>query len=517
MKKTFTFFCILVGFVTIQAQTNIPLTNGDCSSDATFTVSGTSSQNISGYTISQTSPAALNLTTSGISGGSMKIFGTVNGTAQGNLTITTALVDISSYPVDATFTFQCKMTCGTATSSAQPYNVTIISYAADGTTVISTGLTSNVLTLTKVQPNTNANAGVAQLIGATAAMKANTVTPGLDAKYIAFQLQMGKMLTNNLTFDDFTLTKLDVAPATTIGTPSNANLSYEAGNGPSAESAFTVSGVGLGTDNIVLTPGSNLEISLTTGSGFVANPSTISLTPNSGTVNSTTIYTRLISGINGIGAVGSSSTRVTVFHQTAGTRIVQFSGNVNGISVSNPVSTAIGYIVGNGPSAEQTFNVSGSGLTTDLIVTPGANMEISATSGSGFASTPITLTQTAGNVASTPIYARLIAGLPVTVYNDATTKVTTSSSGLTGKEIQFVGTVDLGTGISNFKTSDLKCIAINGAIQISGVESGKLLEVFNSTGQKIKSIITVENNIIPLSTKGIYFIKVNKCVKKIVL
>ena len=626
MKKVITLLVALVVIATMQAQTSIPLTNGDCSGTAfTFgTTTGTFTPE--GYTIVVASTAALNTSTSGVnvsSSGTLKLVGT-NGSAQGQATITTAKVDISSYPVDATFTYACKLTCGTATAQAQPYNVIMIAYAADGITIV----TANTLTLSKVQPNTNTTAQVT--IGATGVMRANTVVPGQDAKYIVFQLQMGKMLTNNLTFDDFTLTKLGEPPVTVTGTPSNADLSYEVGNGPSAESTFTVSGTGLGTDNIVLTPSSNIEISLTSGSGFVANPTTISLTPTSGAVTSTTIYTRLKSGISGLGAVGASSARVTVFHSTAGTKTVQFTGNVkgiavsnpastsisytesagpsteeilnvsgvglttdvvvtpgtnieisttsgagfastpitltqaggavastpiyarliagltvgsyndattlvtasstgftsvvkqfkgtvNGIAMSNPISTALYYAQGLGPSAERTFDVSGLGLTADIAVTPGANVEISLTSGSGFASTPITLTQTLGSVASTPIYARLIAGLSPATYNDATTKVVASSTGLTSKELQFVGTVDLGTGIANNNVSNLKCIAANGTINVIGVEVGKQIDIYNSVGQKAKSVTATDNTIIELSAKGIYFVKVDALVEKVIL
>jgi len=625
MKKTITILLLLVAIATTQAQTIIPMTNGDCSTAAAL--SGSSPYVITGYTIVQTA-GTLTLASSGISGGTLKIFGTANGSAQGNLTITTDKVDISSYPVNSTFTFSCKLTCGIATSSAQPYNLVIAAYDVNGTLISSAGTNNPVLTLTKVQPNTNVTSQVT--INATAAMNANAITPGTDAKYIALQLQMGKMLTNNLTFDDFTLTKLDVVPTTVTGTPSNSALSYEVGNGPSPESTFTVSGTGLGTDAIVLTPASNIEISTTTGSGFVANPSTISLTPTSGTVNSTTIYTRLKSGINGIGAVSASAARVTVFHQTAGTKIIQFTGNVNGMAISNPASTAIGYLQGNGPSAEQTFNVSGSGLTTDVVVTPGSNMEISTTTGTGFASTPITLTQTGGAVAATPIYARLIAGVtsgvykdattlvtvsstgftnkvqqftatvsgiiitnpvstfigylqgngpsaeqtfnvsgfgltadvvvtpganmeistttgtgfastPITLtqtagavaatsiyarlkaglsaatYNDATTLVTASSTGFINKTVQFVGTVDLGTALTNSNISIINIIAANGAINVTGVKAGKQIDIFNNVGQKVKSVTAIDNNNISLSTNGIYLIKVDTLVQKVIL
>ncbi len=57
-------------------------------------------------------------------------------------------------------------------------------------------------------------------------------------------------------------------------------------------------------------------------------------------------------------------------------------------------------------SSEQYYTVSGSGLNADIVITPPAGFEISKTSGSGFSSTPITLIQTGGSVASTPIYVR---------------------------------------------------------------------------------------------------------------
>ena len=292
-------------------------------------------------------------------------------------------------------------------------------------------------------------------------------------------------------------------------------MSYEIGNGPSAEQSFQVAGANLGSNNITVTPGANIELSTASGSGFAS--SAITLTPAGGTVATTTLYARLIAG-QSLGSVGANATRqVNVAATGTTTKTIQFTGTVNGVVISNPVSTAIGYMVGNGPSAEQTFNVSGSGLTTDLVVTPGANIEISTTTGSGFASTPITLTQIGGAVAATPIYARLIAGLAASTYNDATTKVTASSTGLTSKELQFVGTVDLGTGIANKNTSDLKCFTTNNTIRITGVETGKPIDIYNGVGQKIKSIIATASNNISLSAKGIYLVKVDVTVQKVIL
>jgi len=74
-------------------------------------------------------------------------------------------------------------------------------------------------------------------------------------------------------------------------TPSALDFGELCVNATSAEQTYTVSGTNL-TGNIVITPPANFEISLTSGAGFVANPSTITLTPATGTVAATTIYVR---------------------------------------------------------------------------------------------------------------------------------------------------------------------------------------------------------------------------------
>ena len=113
-------------------------------------------------------------------------------------------------------------------------------------------------------------------------------------------------------------------------------------------------------------------------------------------------------------------------------------------TVSTPASTALTYVYGAGPSAEQSYTVSGANLTANVVVTPGSNLEISTTSGSGFASAPITLTQSGGTVATTTIYTRLIAGLAVGTGGGTSTRlitVSTATSGVANKTIQFTASI----------------------------------------------------------------------------
>jgi len=97
------------------------------------------------------------------------------------------------------------------------------------------------------------------------------------------------------------------------------------------------------------------------------------------------------------------------------------------------------YGAGAGPSAEKSFTVRGSLLTSNLIVTSSANYEISTTSGNLFeAINPIELTPVDGVVAERVIYARLKAGMIVNNYSG---DITITSAGATSKNIICSGSV----------------------------------------------------------------------------
>jgi HYR domain/Secretion system C-terminal sorting domain len=86
------------------------------------------------------------------------------------------------------------------------------------------------------------------------------------------------------------------------------------------------------------------------------------------------------------------------------------------------------------PSAEQNFTVSGSTLSSNIIITAPTDFEISTTSGSGFASS-VTLTPSGGSVPNTTIYVRMAAsatGTPSGNITLATTGVTTINVSVSG-------------------------------------------------------------------------------------
>lgn len=474
MKKFFTLLLLSMIFIISNAQTSIPVTNGDFSSGATL--SGSSPWTISGWTITQNGTinsvvtggnAAITTGSSGVISGAITFVGTnstsgsTNNLNQAALCVESDKIDISSYAGTTsalTFAFQIKV--ATVTGSAAPWNEIIKVYDASNTDITATAVTLGA----KVQGSLKTTAAGTYL----SASYPCTLTGNGSPKYIIIQVHLGQIIANTPTLDNFTLTASGAAASTTLTQPVSTALSYEVGNGPSAEQSFQVAGANLGSNNITITPGANIELSATSGSGFAS--SVITLTPSSGTVATTTLYARLIANQN-LGSVGANASRqVNIAATGTTTKTIQFTGTVTGITSSVAGGSNISYTAGAGPSTEKTITVQGSGLTADMVVTPGTNMEISTSSGSGFQNSPVTLTQTAGAVASTPIYTRLKAGLSAGTYNDATAKVTASTTGFTSKEIQFTGTVSATVSA----TQNISDLTLSGAATLNVAAGGEL-------------------------------------------
>lgn len=223
-----------------------------------------------------------------------------------------------------------------------------------------------------------------------------------------------------------------------IATPSTlTGFDYYFTYGPSAEQTFTASGAFL-TSNISVTAPTDYEISLTSGSGFT---SVVTLPQIGGFVSATTVYVRLKAGL----AVGAYNSEVITLASTgAANEAVTCAGTVfpttPAISVSPTVLYDFTYVVGAGPSAEQTFTVSGVFLTANADLIAPAGYEISLTSGAGFASS-LSLSPTGGTLTATTIYVRLKSGLVVGTYNWKIINAT--STGAITKTITCHGTVTI--------------------------------------------------------------------------
>lgn len=98
----------------------------------------------------------------------------------------------------------------------------------------------------------------------------------------------------------------------------------------------------------------------------------------------------------------------------AGFDNVIINGEISGPSITvAPLGlTEFTYLEGNGPSTDQPFTIEGTNLTDNIVVTPPSGWEIATTTSGGvYQTTPLTLTQISGNVASTTILVRLESGL----------------------------------------------------------------------------------------------------------
>ncbi len=210
------------------------------------------------------------------------------------------------------------------------------------------------------------------------------------------------------------------SPVVSITPSTLAGFTYIAGSGPSIAQSYNINGANLTgfPDSIVVTAPANYEVSFVSGSGFTSN---LKVPYTSANLTSTPIHVRLRSGLT----VGTyNSELIANVGGGAATVNVTCNGSVTAIppatlTLSSTVLTGFSYVVGSGPSAAQSYNLSGSNLTeyaSGITVTAPADYEVSLTPGSGYASS-INVACAGATLASTPIYVRLRSGLTVGTYN----------------------------------------------------------------------------------------------------
>lgn len=213
-----------------------------------------------------------------------------------------------------------------------------------------------------------------------------------------------------------------------ISAPSSAGgMNYFEGNfdAVTAETSISVSGINL-TADVVATAPANFSVSLSSGTGF---GSSVNLAQSGGTLSPTTLYIQLNSGLTSGNYTGD-----LVLSSTGATNVVvALSGDVNPavpqLTVTPNTLSGFSYSSGSGPSAESSFDVSGLFLTSNVMVTSATgNYELSLTSGSGFSSS-VSLSPTAGTLATTTVYVRLAAGLADGNYDEV---IDVTSTGVTG-------------------------------------------------------------------------------------
>ena len=307
-----------------------------------------------------------------------------------------------------------------------------------------------------------------------------------------------------------------VANLPVVITPSVTTLigfTYAEGSGPSAQKTFSVTGSGL-TSGIVITAPANYEISVLSGTSFTG-ASSLALAQSNGSVASTPIYVRLKSGLT----IGSYNGTITLSSNGGTTKNVTLTGTVTaaaGIGVSVPSLTGLNYYIGSGPSAEQSISVSGSSLTSFIIVSAPANFEISSDTGANFfATSQIIVQQSGGVVTSTPIYIRLVKGLSVNTYSG---NISVSSTGYTAKTVSLTGNVLLGTAVENASEAGFKAYGSGNELIIEGSSINESISIYNLVGVHLKTVKSAGDRIsIPLSRGSVYLVRTSSKAVKVVL
>lgn len=141
--------------------------------------------------------------------------------------------------------------------------------------------------------------------------------------YIGFKYTCEESQAAAWEVDDILLVGQTSDPVVTVTPLTLTGFTYAEGNGPSDEQSFTVSGLNL-SNNITIAEASDYEISLGSGSSFVAQ-STLTLSTTGGNLEETTIYVRLKAGL----AVGDYNDEdITVACADVDDIDVNCSGNV---------------------------------------------------------------------------------------------------------------------------------------------------------------------------------------------
>ena len=207
----------------------------------------------------------------------------------------------------------------------------------------------------------------------------------------------------------------------TISVSTNGPLalgSTTAGTASTPAQTYTLSGSNL-TGNLTLTAPTGVEISQTSASTGFAGSLTVTA---SGTLANTTIYVRIAA----TATAGPISGNVTNAGGGATTQNVAVSGTVNAptsaVVTATPASLALGAVAINTAGTISTYTVSGNTLgTTPITITAPAGVELSLNGFVTSAATTLSLTPTAGTVASTTISVRIAAaastgsvGTPIT-------------------------------------------------------------------------------------------------------
>lgn len=224
------------------------------------------------------------------------------------------------------------------------------------------------------------------------------------------------------------------------------------------------------------------------GTNAVENEITVSISTDNGS-NWTVLGTRLpltnsLVNMTQFDLSAYNGTQVKIKFSVAGTNNGIGAGiddiSIKGVATA-PVPTLVvnpetlsgfTYLEGSGPSAEQSFTVSGSNLDGNVSLTAPTNYQISLSSGSGFSGT-LSINHTGGTVAATTVYVILNAGLSAGLYNGETINITAGTANPASVTLNGSVTAELPDDgyLVNFDgDGEVKASYASGTVSLSGLD-----------------------------------------------
>jgi len=201
------------------------------------------------------------------------------------------------------------------------------------------------------------------------------------------------------------------------------------------------------------------------------------------------------------------------------TDLMDAGATINGLVLNTDDGVKTGFAATtSAPSAAQTFTVSGTGLTADIIITQAASsnvkyFELSADDINY--SDNLTLTQSEGSVAPTTVYIRMKSqASAVTGKNNYFNII---STGVNPTALKATGDVTVSTGL-NAVNASYNITKLDNGIAINGLKANQTVEIYNSLGQLQHSAISSTNNYrYRTNYKGIAFVKIGNYTAKVIL
>ena len=483
---------------TASSLTSFGYTVGGSSTAQSFTVSGvnmtagilvTAPANFEVSSDNSTFVSSYTLGAAGTISGTLVYVRAISGlnaaTYSGNVTLTSAGADQKNVSVNAVVVGPIIST-SVSTLTGLNYGIGNGPSAEKSFTVTSSNLSADVTLTAPANFEVSLSSGTG--FGSSVTVTQNTTNVPVYVRLVA---GLGlNSYSGDISLASTGASTINVAVSGTVGSPIisltrvaiviSTHETY--GVAPVNQHSTAVSGSYL-TNDITVTCPSTYVMSTTTG---VFTPGTTSLTIPvvNGSPATTTVYYQLAAGLNGDIYTGNTTFTSGSTTNTAGlTAYVDGGSRIMGSDINTKISSSISGLnayFGVSPTIERNLIITGSGLTSDITITPTAEFVISLTSGSGFASTPLTITPSSGSVSATSIYIRILNGLSVGAVTGALTLTATNAN---------TRTVTLSGAVTNQPTINISSSSLVGFAATVSVPSAE--QSFDVSGINLTGDVTV--------------------------